>query len=423
MTTSRPTSVGLRVLAAGLLLGALADVAMRATPWGLNATLVAAAGLVLTAELQRRQQTDAGPRAVVGAVAAALVAVGFCWRDATVLKTLDALMLAAILALAASERRGQSAARTLSTYLARMSGTLLHALGGTPVLLAEDVPWSDVPAARVFPFGLRVVRGLLLAAPVVFVFMILLAHADAIFAAGLLALLDVDLAWLVGHLLGTLVCTWIAAGLLRAAVLRRSPLHGAPARPAWLGLGAVEVAVVLGLVDALFAAFVWVQVRYLFGGATWVQATAGLSYAEYARRGFFELVAVTALVLPLLLVSHWLSETDPRARRVFSALAGAQVLLVLVMLASALERMRLYRGEYGLTQLRLYTTAFMIWLGALLVWFALTVLPGRRGAFAPGALASVLVAVAALHAFDPDRRILETNRDHVMVSTSTMPAA
>ena len=30
------------------------------------------------------------------------------------------------------------------------------------------------------------------------------------------------------------------------------------------------------------------------------------TYAEYARRGFFELVAVAALVLPLLLCAHWL---------------------------------------------------------------------------------------------------------------------
>jgi hypothetical protein len=86
------------------------------------------------------------------------------------------------------------------------------------------------------------------------------------------------------------------------------------------------------------------------------------------------------------------------------------VALVLVMLVSALERMRLYRLEYGLTELRFYTTAFMIWLGALLVWFAVTVLPGRRAAFARGALASAVVAVAALHAVDPERVIVETNR-------------
>ena len=61
-------------------------------------------------------------------------------------------------------------------------------------------------------------------------------------------------------------------------------------------LGIVELGIVLGLLDVLFLAFVLVQFRYLFGGAELVQVSATLTYAEYARRGFFELVAVAALL-------------------------------------------------------------------------------------------------------------------------------
>ena len=56
----------------------------------------------------------------------------------------------------------------------------------------------------------------------------------------------------------------------------------------------------LGLLDALFLAFVAVQARYFFGG-TQRLALLELTYAEYARRGFFELLAVAGLVVPLLL--------------------------------------------------------------------------------------------------------------------------
>jgi Domain of unknown function (DUF4173) len=63
-------------------------------------------------------------------------------------------------------------------------------------------------------------------------------------------------------------------------------------------LGIVEIGIVLGLLDLLFLTFVVIQVRYLFGGAGRVAATAGLTHTEYARRGFFELVTVTALALP-----------------------------------------------------------------------------------------------------------------------------
>src|SRR5205085_5750237 len=142
----------------------------------------------------------------------------------------------------------------------------------------------------------------------------------------------------------------------------------------------------LVLLDALFLCFVCVQVRYLFGGATWVAQVAGLTYAEYARRGFFELVWATALVLPLLLALHWLLRTDDRAaQRIFRALAAAQLVLLFVVIASALTRMRLYQREYGLTELRLYTTAFMGWLALVFVWFAATVLRGARERFACGA--------------------------------------
>ena len=68
----------------------------------------------------------------------------------------------------------------------------------------------------------------------------------------------------------------------------------------------------LVVVDLLFLAFVLVQFRYLFGGAELVRGLTGMSYADYARRGFFELVAVAALSLPLLLLADWwLDHRDP----------------------------------------------------------------------------------------------------------------
>ena len=130
--------------------------------------------------------------------------------------------------------------------------------------------------------------------------------------------------------------------------------------PEFLSLGIVEVGTVLGLLGLLFLAFVAVQVRYLFGGAERVVSTAGMTYAEYARRGFFELVTVTAIALPTLLLAHWLLRADDRrGERTFGILAGTLVALLFVVMASALQRMYLYVDEYGLTQLRFYVTAFV----------------------------------------------------------------
>lgn len=150
------------------------------------------------------------------------------------------------------------------------------------------------------------------------------------------------------------------------------------------------------------------QFRNLFGGAEHVQVIPDLSYAVYARRGFFELVWVAALVLPLLLGADWLLRRRAR-KTAFRALAGALVAMLFVVMASALERMRIYQQEYGLTELRLYTTAFMAWLAVVFVWFAATVLRGRRERFLCGALAAAAVAVVALHVVNPDALIVRVN--------------
>jgi hypothetical protein len=242
----------------------------------------------------------------------------------------------------------------------------------------------------------------------------LLVAADAIFERLIIEVFGFDLAEVFSHL--ALICffAWITAGLLWAGLMARVPEDFAIPRPRVLSLGIVEVGIVLGLLDLLFLTFVVIQVRYLFGGAARVAATAGLTYAEYARRGFFELVTVTALALPLLLIAHWLLRTETRAHeRLFKALVGIMVVLLFVVVASALQRMYLYQQEFGLTELRLYTTIFMVWISVVLLWFVLTVLRARRDRFAFGALLAGFVAIVAINVMNPDALIASTNIDRM----------
>jgi hypothetical protein len=152
------------------------------------------------------------------------------------------------------------------------------------------------------------------------------------------------------------------------------------------------------------------QFRYLFGGLAELARSETLTYAEYARRGFFELVTVAALLLPLLLLLHWLlRREEPGRERGFRILAGALLALLFMVMASALQRMWIYQQQYGLTELRVYTTAFMGWLALVGVWFAATVLRGRRERFAFGALAAGLAVIALLNVINPDALIVRTN--------------
>ncbi len=90
---------------------------------------------------------------------------------------------------------------------------------------------------------------------------------------------------------------------------------------------------------------------------------------------------------------------------------GALILLLFVVMASALQRMRLYQREYGLTELRVYVTGVMIWLAVVFVWAGATVLRGRRQLFAVGALVSGFAAIVTINVVNPDALIARTNLD------------
>jgi len=182
--------------------------------------------------------------------------------------------------------------------------------------------------------------------------------------------------------------------------------------PPAVTLGSVEVGVIFGLIDLLFLSFVVVQIPYLFGGMDLVQNTPDFKLAEYARRGFGELVTVSALVLPILLAAHWLVKKEsPLTEKLFRVLAGIQIVLLFVIMASAVQRLVLLTGNlgYGLTTIRLYPMILMGWLAVVFVWFALTVLRGSRQYFAWGALWSALLVVGATHFLNPDAFIVKTN--------------
>ena len=241
----------------------------------------------------------------------------------------------------------------------------------------------------------------------------LFVGADAVFSKLITPGVEVDLRTIAGHVLWVGLWTWIATGVLRGLLIDGGPPAPVAQPPPFLRLGPIEVTTALGLLDVLFLLFVAVQVRYLFGSSAHVQETVGLTYAEYARQGFFQLLAVAALVLPVILVVHWLlRDSSPHLRLAFRLLSATLVLLLFAVVASALERMRAYVGEFGLTQLRLYSTAAILWLSVVFVWLLVTVLRERRRRFAFGAALAGLAGLLALNLANPAALIVRTNVGH-----------
>jgi len=410
------TRVGLGLLPTALGIGLLGDWLLRATPWGVNVFLWALTGLAALFVLARRLQIAALGEGMWLMLPALLLAAGLAWRDSATLRALDIGGLLACLALgAARTRAGQVRLAGVLDYLVDCFHVALQAAFGVFPLVFRDMEWGTIPRTGWLPRLLAVVRGLVLTLPLLLLFGGLLMAADAVYSHLVSAALHFDVSALLGHLFLTGFLAWLAAGFGRALLLATTPGLPNEKRAGLPSLGTVETATILGLLNLLFLSFVLVQIRYFFGGAATVQTTAGLTYAQYARSGFFELVWVAALVLPLLLALHWLQRPgDARAQRLFSWQAGVQVALLFVIMASALARMRLYQSEYGLTELRLYTTAFMGWLAVVFVWFAATVLRGRRERFAFGAAACAFGLVLALHVVNPDDMIVRANLAHAV---------
>ena len=405
------TKLGLGVLGVALGLGSLADLLLQATPWGINVLLWVAVLAAAAAALARWGQLEVVGEGRWLVLVAVFFAAAVAWRDSPVVASLNVLAALVALSLAALRgRRGGLRRSGISEYvLGGIYTGALSSAGPLPVMVKE-VRWREVARGRWRGPALGVARGVFLAVPLLLFFGGLFAAADRVFETLIVELFGFDVVELFGHVFLTLLFAWVVAGLLWVALLASNPQGLTFPRPAALSLGIIEIGVVLGLLDVLFAAFVAVQVRYLFGGAERVVETAGLTYAEYARRGFFELVIVTALVLPVLLVAHWLLRAENRAHaRIFRALSGTMVALLFAIVASALQRMYLYTQHFGLTELRLYTTIFMLWISVVLVWLVLTVLRGQRERFAFGVLTTGFATIVLINALNPDAQIARIN--------------
>ncbi len=397
-------------LLSALPLGALAELIIRVDGRpGLNIGLWALAGVAVLAMLQRRR-AEPVTREVWWLVGIALCfALDLMVRDADALAVFSLLAAVGMLVLAASRAGGPWVSR------AHVSDVVLGGARVGVLCLAGPLGWGrGVPDGDTSTSGwMRVVRtasrGALMALPALILLTALLMNADAVFARVVQDTFRFDFDALMEHTIFAGVIAWLTAGYLRAFLVSDEERMAAlrVPRPA---LAASEVSVALWILNTLFLVFMAVQLRYLFGGATLVEITPGLTYADYARSGFFELVTATALVVPLLLLADWAAAPEPSSsRRVLRGSMLVLVALLIGVIASAAYRMRLYQGAFGLTEQRLYVSVFMVWLTAVLLWLVASVLRGRRERFVAGSLVAGLVCLVGLYALNPHALIAQVN--------------
>jgi hypothetical protein len=147
----------------------------------------------------------------------------------------------------------------------------------------------------------------------------------------------------------------------------------------------------------------------LFGGQANI-AAAGYTYAEYARRGFGELVAVAVLTLGMILLLAQFGRREMSSQRIwFNGLSAALVGLVGAILGSALMRLLMYEDAYGFTRLRTYTHIAIYWIAVMCVAFLALLLLGRLRLFAPACAAGLIGFAATLSVINVDGFIVRQN--------------
>jgi hypothetical protein len=212
----------------------------------------------------------------------------------------------------------------------------------------------------------QVMKGVLMAIPVLLVFLLLFSSADLIFQKYLSDIINIDIEpETIFRSVLVLIATLVYIGAYSYSFQEKENQIATKQNSIGPSLGHIESSILLGSVNVLFFIFILVQLTYLFAGESNISAQ-GFTYAEYARRGFFELIAVAIVSLLLLLSTEKYivkKETDHAIGfKIYSTVLVVQVILIM---ASAFTRLSLYEQAYGFTTLRLYSHVFIILLAVI----------------------------------------------------------
>lgn len=263
----------------------------------------------------------------------------------------------------------------------------------------------------------QIFRGILITVPVVSILALLLSSADMVFDKYLrdIVYIDVTLDTII-EIFIALSMTSIFMGAFYFLFTKKDYLlttKPTVSNKTGKEMSLVEIFILLGSINMLFVLFILVQITYLFGGQNNILTAEGLTYAEYARKGFFELIAV-ALISYLIIwkADSEVFKTYDNKPATYKVLTGMLVLFVQMIMFSAFRRLMLYEDAFGFTTLRLYSHFFTAWLGVVFVMlFYKIMVDNRNEAFLFRTAIVSLVFLFMLNFINPDRFIAQKNID------------
>jgi len=217
----------------------------------------------------------------------------------------------------------------------------------------------------------RILIGVAISIPCLFVLLVLLSSADQIFRSSLAACLS-DISRVINfNLLFKIACGFVVGfylfGLLYSVYQPKAEkVYAAKTKDGDL----IVLNILLASILAVYTLFVIIQFKYLF--AAGYNLPYGLNYIEYARRGFFELLFLSGLNILLILVTTWLTKSKVGIwAKITKALCCYLCAITIILLISSFYRMWLYNYFDGLTRLRFLVFGFIIFeaIGLVITFF------------------------------------------------------
>jgi hypothetical protein len=255
-----------------------------------------------------------------------------------------------------------------------------------------------------------IIRGILISIPILIIFLILFSSADLVFRKYLLNLININTETIYRSII-VVIITLVFIGAYYYIFKRSNSIFKIKKIiKKTFSFGIIEVSVVLGLINLLFLIFILVQMTYLFGGEKNI-IVHGFTYAQYARRGFFELITVAVIsFLIIFIMEKYVFRKDENHTLQFKTLSGLLVILVILIMVSAFKRLLLYENAYGFTVLRLYSHIFIIWLAAVFILLLYKIFINRReNIFIIYFLTSVILFLMFVNLLNPDAFIAKQN--------------
>ena len=191
---------------------------------------------------------------------------------------------------------------------------------------------------------------------VLFFFIALLSNADPVFSQIIKEFRE----QLLGRTLASVIILIILSALLS---IIRPHMHEESAEKTTEWISYRDVYAVSIAVVAILGIFLFVQFKYLFGGSQELLVNLNLTYSEYVRKGFIELLIATfaggCISYLFTLKSRGQSEGKHTLSTALNAILIAQLVFLLI---SAIKRDLLYVDTYGLTRVRIVGGLFLLWL-------------------------------------------------------------